>query len=143
MAGETLLVISPNGVQPYSARGLTQTLEPIAAAINQRRTVNGALLNLAPTQFQKYKSKISCSDILAPPIDGMFPGLAVAVSCVAELAYLTIGGAPQRPVVAGSSRVEGAFTYYRPQLAMMVTGFSEAEDEYGARVAWSLDLEEV
>jgi hypothetical protein len=143
MAGETVLVISAIGVPPYSARGLTQTLEPIAAALNQRRTVNGALVNLAPTQFKKYRSKITCTDILAPAIDGMFPGLEVTVDCVAELAYLTAGGTPQRTVVDGSSRVEGAFTYYRPRLTMMVTGFTDSEDEYGATVAWSLDLEEV
>jgi hypothetical protein len=143
MANETLLVISIVGVAPFSARGLTQTLEPIAAALKQRRTVNGALVNLAPKQFQKYKSKITCHDMMAPAIDGVFPGLVVTVDCVAELSYLTATGTPQRPVVAGSSYVMGDFTWYRPSLTMMMGPLTESVDEYGAAVAWSVDLEEV
>jgi len=38
-------------VPPYSARGLTQTLTPIAAAANMRRTINGELLDLSAGQF--------------------------------------------------------------------------------------------
>jgi hypothetical protein len=143
MANETLLVISGFGVPPFSARGLTQTLEPIAAALKQRRTVNGVLVNVAPTQFQKYKSKITCHDMMAPAIDGVFPGLIVTVDCVAELSYLTAGGTPQRTVVDSSSHVEGAYTWYRPRLTMMMGPLTESQDEYGAAVAWSIDLEEV
>ena len=40
-------------------------------------------------------------------------------------------------------RSEGAFTFYRPQLQMLVTGFSASRDEYGASVQWQMDLEEV
>jgi len=138
----TLLVISAIGVPPYSARGLTQTLEPIAAALKQRRTVNGVLVNLAPTQFQKYKSKITCHDMMAPAIDGVFPGLVVTVDCIAELSYLT-GGTPQRTVVDGSSYVMGAFTWYRPRLTMMMGPLNTSAGEYDANIAWSVDLEEV
>jgi len=142
MAGETLLVISGIGVPPFSARGLTQTLEPIAAAANVRRTVNGALVNLAPTQFQKYRSRISCTDMASPAVDGVFPGLTVTVDCVAELAYLTSGGSPQRTIVSGSSYIDGSFTFYRPRLTKKIVGFSISTDEYGAAVAWTMDLEE-
>jgi hypothetical protein len=136
MANETLLVLS------YSARGLTQTLEPIQAAANNRRSINGKLKDLSQVQFRKYSSTISCADQLAPALDGIWPGQLLTVDCVAELSYKTAGGSPSRTVVTSSSRVEGAYTYYRPRLTMRVMAYSESEDEYGRVVQWSLQLEE-
>jgi hypothetical protein len=139
----TLLVISPFGVPPFSARGLNQTIEPIAASIKMLRAVNGALVNVAPPQFLLYKSTITGHDQEAPAIDGVWPGARVTVDCIPELAYLTLGGSPQRTVVDGSSRVDGDFTFYRPRLDMMVTaGPTNQTDEWGAVVSWSIDLEE-
>lgn len=142
MAFETLLVISAIGIPPYSCRGATQTLEPIAASQMLRRTVNGLLINLAPIQFQKYTSTISAADVNPPAIDGAWSGRALTVDCVSELSYLTAGGAPERNVVAGSSRVEGDFTFYRPRLQMLLVHFRASTDEWGAVVTWSLTLEE-
>jgi len=136
---ETLLVIT-GGMTPYSARGLTQTLEPVAAIQITRRTVNGALVNLAPDQMRKYASVISCSDVNVPPWDGLWPGMQVTVDCVVELAFAT-GGAAQRPVVA--SRTEGAYTFYRPRLQMLVTQNTVSKDEWGVTTSWQLDLEEI
>ena len=149
VADETLLVLSGVGVPPYSARGLTQTLTPIAGAAAQRRTVNGTLVDVAPPQFRKYQSSISCTDQQPPALDGIWPGLQVTVDCVAELSYPTPPGdpspapPPSRTAVTGSARYEGDFTFYRPQLVCLVIGFSVSRDEYGALVAWSLDLEEI
>ena len=143
MSDDTLLVLSGIGVPDYSARGLTQTLEPIEASASLRRTVNGALKDLSYAQFRKYKSTISCQDQEPPAVDGVWPGHVVTVDCVAELSFLTSGGSPARPVVSGSERVEGDFTFYRPQLEMLVTGFSMSRDEYGAAVSWQLQLEEI
>lgn len=139
----TLLVLSTFGVPPYSARGLTQTLEPIEASVVMRRTVNGALLDLSASQFRKYRSTIACDDQQPPAVDGVWPGRLVTVDCAAELSFLTSGGSPGRPVVTGSSRVEGVFTFYRPQLSMRVTAFSVNRDEYNAAVNWQMTLEEV
>jgi hypothetical protein len=61
MSDDTLLVLTGIGIPDYSARGLTQTLEPIEAALSQRRTVNGGLKDLSFAQFRKYKSSISCA----------------------------------------------------------------------------------
>lgn len=141
MSGETLLVLSGMGVPPYSARGLTQSLELIAAAGDLRRTVNGALRNMSMAQFRKYQSTITCADQTAPAIDGLWPGAVVTVDCVAELAF-PVGGTPQRPVVPGSQRDEAGFTFYRPRLTMMVVSYTEAVDEYGAANSWQLQLEE-
>jgi hypothetical protein len=143
VAVETLLGISGPGISPYSARGLSQTLEPIDAAKNMRRTINGTLLDVSAEQFRKYRSTISCNDQNTPALDGIWPGMTLTVDCVATLSYKTGGGAPSRSVVPGSSYAQGTFTIYRPRLTMIVSNYSVQEDEYGAAVSWSLDLEEV
>jgi hypothetical protein len=93
--------------------------------------------------MRKYKSTISCTDMDSPALDGIWAGMPLTVDCVPELGYLTAGGSPQRTVVSGSSRTSGAWTYYRPRLDMMVVNYTTGTDEYGAAVAWTLDLEEV
>jgi hypothetical protein len=143
MASGTLLEISGPGIADYSARGATQTLDPIDASSRMARTVNGALIDLSPMQMRKYKSRISCADVESPALGDIWPGMVLTVDCVAELGYLTAGGAPGRSVVTGSSRVSGAWTYYRPQLSMRVVNYAVSRDEYGAMTDWSLDLEEV
>jgi hypothetical protein len=144
MADTSLLTLSGMDVTPYSARGLKQTLEPIDAAGNLRRTINGTLNDLSLVQFRKYRSTISGEDQQPPALEGVWQGVTVTVGCVAELAYLTgLAGAPHRTVVAGSSRVEGSFTFYRPQLDMRITAFQVERDEYGAVDSWSIDLEEI
>lgn len=139
----TLLVLSSMGVPLYSARGLTQTLTPIEQAFDQRRDINGTLVDISVSAFRKFKSTITCNDFNAPALDGVFIGQVLTVSCVSELSYPTSGGSPSRSVVSGSSRTLGAFTFYRPQMNMMVTGFNTSTNEWGADVAWQLDLEEV
>jgi hypothetical protein len=68
----TVLTLSGIGVPPYSARGLTQTLEPIDAAAQLRRTVNGALRDFGYTPFRKYRSTISCADQEPPAVYGVW-----------------------------------------------------------------------
>ncbi|TBA16106.1 hypothetical protein [Rhizobium ruizarguesonis] len=143
MANETVLVLTGIGVAPYSARGLEQDLQPIDGAGQLRRTVNGTLVDLSETQLRKFTSTISGTDQLSPAVNGVWPGRTVTVDCIAELCYPTSGGSPDRSVVSGSSRIEGAMTYYRPQLAMMVKDWQLRRDEYGAQVSWTLELEEV
>ncbi|NEI52721.1 hypothetical protein GR217_34445 [Rhizobium leguminosarum] len=143
MANETLLVLSGIGVAPYSARGLEQTCELIKAAGQLRRTINGALRDLSEPQLRKFSSTITGTDQLSPATNGIWPGKTVTVDCIFELCYPTMSGSADRSVVSGSSRTEGAMTYYRPQLAMMVTDWQLREDEYGRQVAWTLELEEV
>lgn len=142
MADETLLTISGDGMPPHSVRGITQTLEPIDAAKNLRRTVNGGLVDLSASQFKKYRSEISCTDKDAPAFDAIEIGDTLTIGCVEELSYLTAGGSPSRPVVAGSSRTNGAYTSYRPELTMIVVGKSQSFDEYGAVESWTLEVEE-
>lgn len=141
---DTVLELSGIGIAPYSTRGATQSLDPIgSASATIYRDVNGVLRTVAGSSFQKYKTTISCQDQLPAALDGVWPGKLVTVKCIQELSYLTAGGSPSRTVVSGSSRTEGSFTFYRPQLDMMVTGFSVQTDEWGAEVSWRMDLEEV
>lgn len=142
MAGETLLVISGEGMPPYAVRGVTETLEPIAAAANIRRTVNGDPVSLSAPQFAKYRWAITCSDVQSPAFDAVWLGDVVTVDCISDLGYKTSGGSPARAVVSGSSWTQGAHTYYRPQMTFMITGKSQETDEYGAVVSWSLEGEE-
>ena len=138
-----MLTLSGIGVPPYSARGASQTLEPIQASQQLRRTINGELIDISRAEFRKYRSTISCVDQQPPAVDGVWPGRVLTMGCISELSYLTVGGTPARPVVAGSSRTEGDYTFYRPSLTMRVVAFSQDTDEYGAAVSWSLQLEEV
>lgn len=139
----TLLVLSVGGVPLYSARDLEQTLEPIKAASNTRRTINGALVDLSVDKFHKYESSIRCTDVEAPALDGIMPGMTLDVDCVSELVFRTSGGSPSRTVVAGSVRTAGAYTIYRPRLTMMVTKLEQRISEYDHEVRWELQMEEV
>lgn len=139
----TLLVISGMGVSPYSARGLSQTLDPIEAAKQIERDVNGELVDLSIPAMRKYRSRISCTDINTPAVAGIWPGSVVTVECVHELSFLTSNpSAQERPEVPGSIRVEGDHTFYRPILIMMFMGFSTSGEEFQRQVAWSFELEE-
>src|SRR3974390_1139586 len=83
---DTLLVIS--GLKfLYSARGLTQTLDVISQTKQQARTINGQLIDVSNPAFRKYLSKITCTDVDAPPIDNLWPGMEVTVQCALELCY--------------------------------------------------------
>ena len=133
------LVIAGVGLPPASIRGVTQTLEPIAAAAQLMRPVNGTLVDVSAAAFRKYASTIRCSDQEPPALDGVWPGALVTVDCVVELVH-PVGAAPARPVA--SSRTEGAFVFYRPRLTMRVLAFELDRDEWGAAVAWTMTLEE-
>src|SRR5579872_1910799 len=85
MANESVLSLLGLGVPPYSARGLSQTLEPLDQAASLQRTINGELIDLSRAEFRKYKSTISGTDQRPPSCDGLWPGREVVVDCVAEL----------------------------------------------------------
>ncbi len=133
------LVIAGIGLPASSVRGVTQTLEPIGAAAQLMRTVNGALVDVSAAAFRKYASTIRCSDQVPPALDGLWPGALVTVDCVAELVHAE-GGTPARTVV--ESRTEDGFVFYRPRLAMRVLSFNLDRDDWGAIVAWTMTLEE-
>lgn len=141
---DTLLVISGMGGFQYQARGLTQTLSPIGMAAQTDRTINGVLLDISNPVFRKYSSKITCTDVDAPPLDNLWPGMTVTVDCACSLVYETGNpGSPVRPEVSGSSYTQGYYTFYRPVLTMLVMSFSESFEEWKGDIVWELSLEEV
>jgi hypothetical protein len=70
--------------------------------------------------------------------------MTVTVDCAVELCYRTGNpGSPYRPAVSGSTYTQGAFTFYRPVLTMMVRDVKHTFDEWKHNNGWELDLEEV
>ncbi len=138
---DTDLILSGLGEVDFSARGLTERLEPIATGA-VRRTVNGTLVDVTDPAFRKYALRLSATDQEPPALDGAWIGQQVVVDTVTRIAHLT-SGSPDRTVVPGSSYVVGSFTVYRPRLTMLITGWSLERDEWGSLTSWSLDLEEV
>lgn len=137
---------SAPGVNPYSARALRGTLRPIAMAAGHdklARTVNGTLVDLSAPQMRKYMLDASGEDMAAPALDGVWVGMAVTVNSHVELAFLTAGGLPERTPVPGSVNYDGDFTYYSPQFQMLVVDKQIEREEWGAKVRWSLVLEEI
>lgn len=142
-AEKTLLIMTTIGVPLYSARGLTQTLTPVAdAKPTPVRTVNGEARFLGGSQMRKYDSVITCTDQNAPPFSGLWPGDTVTVDCVFELSYPTATGSPQRSVVTSSSHVVGGYTLYRPRIEFLVVDFNQGFQEYAHEYQWQLTLTE-
>lgn len=143
---DTVLTISGMGFQ-YSARGLTQTLYPIKQTQQQKRTIDGTMVDVSNPAMRKYGSKISCQDVDAPPLDGIWPGMILTVQCAIERSFLTYNGSQQQypalPVVSGSMYAIGPLTLYRPELVMMVMNNSAQIEEWKHDNNWSLDLEQV
>lgn len=145
---ETLLTITTvddgKGVLPlYSARRLTQTLEPIDGASFQMRTVNGELVDLSVPRFRKFRSVISGNDVRPPSRDDIWPGRKVTVGCAYLLSYPTVGGTPSRAVLTGSDFVEGDRTFYQPLITFMLGRASGNFDEWESGYRWALPMEEV
>lgn len=141
---DTVLTISGLGGFQYQARGLAQTLSLIKGLAEPVRTINGGLRDISNPTFRKYASEITCTDINAPPLDGLFRGMIVTVGCAAVLGYRTgNAGSPNKPQVSGSSWSLGAMTFYRPLLEMMVMDLSENFEEWKSDFQWKLSLEEV
>lgn len=140
---QTLLVLSGMGLAPYSAGGIVQTLKPIGEAANLQRDVNGTLEDVSYAPFRKYETTITCTDMNAPALEGIWPGDDITIDCVNELAYISRTSAPSRAVVEGSSREVGDYTFYRPRLYCKVMDFQTSDDEWPADVQWQLTAQEI
>lgn len=141
---DTLLVISGLGGFQYQARNINQTLSIIKDASQLERTINGKLIDLSNPIFRKYSTKITCTDVDAPPLDNLFPGMEVTFYCACSLAY-QIGnpGSPNRPVVSGSDYTQGHYAFYRPVLDCRIVNVSEDFKEWRSEVSWEIEAEEI
>ncbi len=139
---DTELVLTGIGIPAFSARGVTENMRLVRGPA-PRRTVNGVLVDVTDPLFQKYLLTITGNDQEPPAFADTWIGKTVTVDARSKLSYLTAGGSAARPVVPGSSVVNGLFTVYRPRLVMLILDLSNGRDEWQAQIPWSLDLEEV
>jgi hypothetical protein len=125
MAGEPSTLLSIDGIDfsPYSNRGLTMTLEPIAQAVDLRRDCNGLLVDVSLAQFRKYRSTVTCTDQEAPTFTDVWPGKFVTVICIPDMGV--------------SDGVGNTLT-----MEMLVVAWDTSRDEWGAELGWRLELEE-
>ena len=79
-----------------------------------------------------HEARLWRPDQQPPAVDGLWPGQVLTIGCISELSYRTSGGAPARNVVAGSSRTEGSYTFYRPSLTMRVVSFNTCVERTAA-----------
>lgn len=140
----SLLSMIELGIAPYALRGISQTLEPIDAAGDFRRTASGTLIHISAPQFQKYRTTIRCSDLSSPGLDNVWQGMRVTMHCAAELGYegSTDTSGRGRPAVPNSIRDEEGWTFYRPIIVFLITGYSIDFAEWDAEYAWELTAEE-
>lgn len=147
----TVLRLLGVGLSPYAARGISQTLKPVDSASVLRRTVNGALKDVADPIFRKFESTIQGADQEPPSFGGWWPGMEVTVHCAAMLSRLaTTEDDPEatdldteRTPVPGSVQIRDGFLVYRPVLIMRVTDWNMTEAEWERGVQWAINLEEV
>jgi hypothetical protein len=146
-------VLSINGIDlpPFSARGITQSLEPIEQATYMERTIDGELDDLSLPQFRKYRSTIRGVTPHTPALDGVWPGQEVVVDCIKELSYRvpegedaeeTLGDNAERTPVPDSIRILAGFVRYRPRLTMLLRSIRTEREEWGGPESWTLDFEE-
>ncbi len=143
--GDTQLSISTWGQLIFQARGLTQTFEPIQAAQQMDRDAYGDAIDLSNPAFQKYLTRVTCTDVRPPPFDMVWPGTVFEVSSATFLAY-AIGnpGSPGREEVSGSSFSANGFVFYRPYFPrMMMKTYSWQREEWKANNGWNFTMEEV
>lgn len=141
--GTLLEISSPSGIPLYAARGLSQTFDIIPEATHIELSINARPINFSYAQFRLYSTEITCTDLEAPLFDNLWPGDEVVVKCTFELFYPTSGGFPGRAVVSGSSRTEGDFTFYRPELTMSILSINFGFEEYNATYNWRMNLREI
>jgi len=163
---ETCLSLSVGGLPPFSARGCTQVLKPIASAENHR-TVNGELVTTVSQLHHKYQTTIKSHDKLPVAIDSLWKGQTVQVGCMqrlwqkadgvmVELSRQPVEGsviaidADREPVTVltvigrDASLTAPGFVGYRPFLTMKITDFGYETEEWGeGGVSWFLSMEEV
>lgn len=165
---ETILTLGNLAIPTGSARGITQSLQPIDNG-DIKRTVNGSLVDLTRPLNRKYESQLRCSDMATPAIAELWKGQTLLVGCISILNQnvdpVSTNVTLIRDPVAGSvfgfeadgtkvipDTVIGrdvvfptdvANVEFRPELTMMVMATSTDTDEYAAEEGWSIDFEEV
>lgn len=169
---ETLLTISGVGLPPMSARGCTQELIPIPNG-EFRKTVNGALVFVKTSDYQRYRTIIKCSDMNCPAVGNIWMGSKVEIGCIQNIwqnadsschsiKLLKIPADNSVVVIDEQQRylkhildeesvvhilddnISGQiFISYRPKLDMLITDFRVETNEWELKTSWILCAEEI
>ncbi len=166
---ETELTLSIGGFPPLSSRGCTQELRPVSTG-QFHRTINGELIYTGPQTTKKYYSLIYCEDKAPIATDGLHRGATIKVNCIQRLwqkisADETVITLEKNPVEGSviaydeqhnsigckidSNKViltdclDVSYISYRPILDMSVLSYKLTTNEWGVKVGWSLELEEI
>ena len=167
---ETLLTISGVGLPPMSARGCKQELIPLPNG-EFRKTVNGALVFVKTSEYQRYQTTIKCSDMNCPAVGNIWIGSKVEIGCIQsiwqnadsseKIIYLSRTPVKGSVIVINSNNklirhtVEGSavhileeisgqiFISFRPILEMLITDFRVETNEWELKTSWILCAEEV
>ena len=167
---ETELTINIGGLPPFSARGCEQELIPINQG-DFHRNINGDLIYLGDDTHTKYKSLVKCSDKAAIATDGLYRGREIELGCIQRLWQkfepnqrelhldkIPVSGSIYaynenkteiRILQSAGRRVQletphsGGFICYRPKLIMRIVQYSLNTNEWGIKVGWQMECEEI
>lgn len=116
----TTLVISGVTLPEYACLGLVEDLGVIDQAKQNKRTVNGGLIDLSDPNFRKRTWRLSANEAIDfPDFSNLWPGALVTITTISKFNNSTI-----------------SFTG-------RVMDFESSFDEWAARYDWSIDVEEV
>ncbi len=168
---ETELILSLGGLPPLSARGCIQELVPVEQG-KLRRTLNGELVFVGNPR-SKYRSIIYCADKTSLATEGLSPGSVVQVGCIQRLWQKVLPDMDNNPIMLERAAVEESvvamdegqkpisveridnnqiqlqerripcFVSYRPWLSMRTVRYTLHTNEWGLKVGWRLELEEI
>lgn len=162
---KTQLRIFKNGSElplpPGSYRFLTFSKKPINEAIQQRRAMDGTLVNLGYAEMLRYEISISCNDQKIPPLSNVVPGSYLTIHSPEVMSEPGPAITLDREPVPGSIQAfdasgvliaepEGrtlnvpgaAYFEYRPIFNVMVGPVSSSSKDMKAQVSWSLTAQE-
>lgn len=167
---ESELTINIGGLPPLSARGCEQELTPITQG-DFHRNVNGELIYLGDDTHTKYKSVIKCSDKAAIATDGLYRGREIELGCIQRLwqkfevnqrdlrldktpvsgsVYAYSEDNTEIPILhtqGKSVRLQtphtSGYICYRPLLSMRIVQYSLNTNEWGVKVGWQMECEEI
>lgn len=149
---ETELILSLGGLPPLSARGCIQELVPVEQG-KLRRTLNGELVFVGNPR-SKYRSIIYCADKTSLATEGLSPGSVVQVGCIQRLWQKVLPAMDEGQKPISVERIDNnqiqlqerripCFVSYRPWLSMRTVRYTLHTNEWGLKVGWRLELEEI
>lgn len=144
-SGSVCVLYSPMGLPFYSARDMECVLEAIKEHEQMERNLNGRLVDLSiPGLFEKYMVTLTCTDMFAPMIGGVWQGAQVVIDCPCQISYPSSVSTPPKPLATGTIVEDDGHGTKRiyPKLTCLIRGISQGFKEYPSKYNWSLKMEE-